>query len=229
MDDIFQNTVSAENQVHDDYRVKIVEKAGAKIKLLMIGNSIIRHEPKEEIGWFHDWGMAASDITKDFAHVTIDLIEKKLGQPVNYCIVHLSDWEKNYWNDDILNNFEKARDYKADIVISRIGENCWGVRDKLDEIDLFPHFDKMVKYFISNPNAQVICSDLFWPFEPVDKVIHKVWETNPTYKTVKLGDLGVRDDCKALNDYWHSGVRIHPNDLGMRLIAERLVEKVEKI
>lgn len=228
-DVISRNTVSSEKQVRDDYLVKIVDRPNAKIKVLMIGNSIIRHEPKEELGWFHDWGMAASEEAKDFAHVTVRLIEEKLGELVNYCIVHLSRWETSYWKDEILQDFQKAREYAADIVICRIGENCYTVRDKLEAIDLYPHFDKMLKYFLTNPNAQVICSNLFWRFEPVDKVIRRIWEANPDYQRVDIGDLGDRDDCKALNEYIHLGVRIHPNDRGMSIIAERLVEKVKKV
>ena len=225
--EIEQNTVSAENQVRDNYLVKMVEKPGAQLKVLFVGNSITRHEPNEEIGWLHDWGMAASDIAKDYVHVTIDLIEKKLGRPVNYCIVHLSRWEKNYWDDSILSDFKDARDYAADIVVLRIGENCFGVRENLDQIDLFPHFNKMANYFVSNPNAQVVLTSLFWTFPPVDRVIERVWEANPRFSRVEIRDLGSREDTRAIHEYRHKGVADHPNDYGMRIIAERIAETLD--
>ena len=223
--EIEKNTVSAENQVSDNYLVKIVEKPNAKLKVMFIGNSITRHEPKEEIGWLNDWGMAASDISKDYVHVAVRLIEEKLRQPVNYCIVHLSNWEKNYWEDERLEKFAAAREYQADIVVFRIGENCWAVRDKLGTYELFPHFDTMARYFVSNPNANVIMTSLFWPFDPVDEVIEKTAAKNG-YTYVKMNDLGRREDTRAVGQFWHTGVADHPNDYGMRLIAERIVEKV---
>ena len=48
--EIEKNTVSAENQVSDNYLVKIVEKPNAKLKVMFIGNSITRHGRKDDIG-----------------------------------------------------------------------------------------------------------------------------------------------------------------------------------
>ena len=56
---IEQNNVPASNQVQERNYIGIVDNK-AKINVLFIGNSITRHEPKPEIGWEHDWGMAAS-------------------------------------------------------------------------------------------------------------------------------------------------------------------------
>ncbi len=45
-------------------------------------------------------------------------------------------------------------------------------------------------------------------------------------KFVVLSDLGYRNENKALGQYAHPGVALHPNDRGMRAIAERILAAV---
>ena len=46
------------------------------------------------------------------------------------------------------------------------------------------------------------------------------------YSFVHISDLGENDEYKSVGKFWHDGVAQHPNDLGMRVIAERIVEKL---
>ena len=221
---IEKNNVSAQAQVQRRNYIEIFDNGG-KINVLFIGNSITRHEPKPEIGWANDWGMAASKKENDYVHVTVKLLEEKLGK-INYCIANCGEWELNYYQDDLLAEWKKARDFKADIVIIRIGENIWQARENFEKAPIEPHYAKMVEYFCSNPSVDVILTDLFWGNEQIDQVIRKVAKEKG-YKLVELGDLGERGENMAIGKFWHKGVAIHPNDNGMRKIAERIVEKVE--
>jgi len=218
---IEQNTVAATEQVVDIDNMCVVRRGGGK-KILFIGNSITRHGPKAEIGWEHDWGMAASAPEKDYVHQTVALLEKHWGA-VDYAFANFSKWEVNYWDDGVLKDCDAFLDFEPDIVVIRIGENIWSraVRDKLDEIDLYPHYDRMVKRFAQN-GAKVILTDLFWPQEKIDSVIRRVAADNG-YPLVHLGDLGVKDENKAIGLFAHSGVAAHPGDLGMKRMAERIV------
>ena len=214
------NTVSSLAQVSDDKQVKIVRRGG-KLKILFLGNSITRHQPKPEIGWVHDWGMAASSENNDYVHIMLKELDKKYGV-VDYAICSLSKWEREYWNNSILEEYKAAKEFEADIVIVRLAENVWGVRDKLEEIPLAPYWDHMIHYF-ANKNAKIVMTDDFWSWDTIDEPIHEVAKKN-NYILVKLGEIGAKPENKALGQFAHEGVSIHPNDKGLKEIAYAILK-----
>ena len=220
--DIAKNNVSAKSQVSKENYVRGTGSEG--LKVLFIGNSITRHEPKPEIGWNNDWGMAASKEENDYVHVAVNLLEKKYGK-VNYLLANCGEWELSYFNADILTNWKKARDFSADVVVIRIGENMYNARAEFDNHPIAPHFANMVEYFCSNSKAKVVMTDLFWRIDVLDNAIREVAKSKG-YTLVSIGDLGDDSKNKAIGEYWHEGVALHPNDRGMRLIAERIVDKI---
>jgi FMN phosphatase YigB (HAD superfamily) len=66
-------------------------------RVLFIGNSITRHEPAPDIGWYGSWGMAASCEKNDYAHVIISKFEEA-GLPIEYKIKNIADFERAFWN-----------------------------------------------------------------------------------------------------------------------------------
>ena len=224
MEDIKKNSVSAQSQVKKEGFAKIVNQGG-KLRVLFIGNSITRHGPKPDIGWEHDWGMAASALEKDYVHVTVKLLEEKYGK-VDYCVANCGEWELNYYQDDLIQNWSVARDFNADIIIIRIGENIWNAHEFFDKYPLEPHFSKMIEYFRSNEKARVVVTDLFWENDQINEAIYKAVEKGG-YTLVRLTDLGSENENKALGQFWHEGVALHPSDKGMERIAMRIVEKLQ--
>ncbi|MBQ7374231.1 MAG: SGNH/GDSL hydrolase family protein [Clostridia bacterium] len=224
--DFEKNDVSAKEQVQKNHYVESFHNDG-KIKVLFIGNSITRHEIKSEIGWDGDWGMAASSRDKDYVHITVKLLEETF-EKVDYCIANCGEWELNYFNDEIISNWQKAREFCADLVIVRIGENIWQAKEHFNNSPIALHFDKMVKYFCKNENAKVVLTNLFWNIDVIDDAIERVAKENG-YEFVSIGDLGNASENKALGKFWHEGVSVHPNDLGMKRIAERIVEKIKRL
>ncbi|MBQ8725991.1 MAG: SGNH/GDSL hydrolase family protein [Clostridia bacterium] len=221
---IEKNDVSAENQVKKEHYIERFFRGGA-VNVLFIGNSITRHEPNKEIGWDNDWGMAASAKGKDYVHVAVGLLDERFGK-VNYCMANCGGWEVNYFNAEMLSEWSEARDFSADIVVIRLGENMWQAHDKFAEYPVAPFFKKMVEYFTVNPKSQVIITGLFWDNQELENVISGVaGELNATF--VPLNDLGSNDENMAIGQFWHNGVAIHPNDLGMSRIAQRIVKAIK--
>ncbi len=222
--DIFKNTVSAKGQLMDTQFVSFHENPKAKIRVLFVGNSITRHGVLESIGWYKDCGMAASCIEKDFVHLVIKGIEERYGE-VEYCIAQAAEWERKFWTDgEVLSQFAPARDFAADIVIIRIGENI--DVEKMPKYDFAEHFAYMLKFFFAQAKIKVV-SDLFWSYLPIDEAIKMVAQKEG-YSFVSLGELGSRADCKALGEYEHQGVALHPNDRGMRGIADLILKAIDE-
>ena len=218
--DIFENTVSAVGQLKDTEYVTYHLKENAKLRVLFVGNSITRHGIKEEIGWTRDCGMAASCLEKDYVRLVVKGLEKKYG-PVSYCIAQAVVWEYAFNRDEeVLAQFAGVREFDADIIILRIGENS--DMELLKTEDYYKHFDFMAKFFFT-PKSKKIVTSLFWRYEPIDLPIEKVAKDNG-YIYVPIDCFGERDDCKALTEFWHGGVAKHPNDKGMRAIADAVLE-----
>lgn len=219
-----QNTVSADNQLNANEYVSIVCRGGNK-RVLFFGNSITRHAPKPDIGWYGDWGMAASCADKDYVHRVLAFLDKKYGK-VDYCIAQGSVWETGYFKGEELleEHYRPARDFEADIVIIRIGENI--KRADIERIDCTHYFDMVIKYLAKNPQARVVITDNFWYSEVIYNCTRKIAERN-SYEFCSIGDLSKDESNMAIGFFEHRGVSIHPGDFGMQSIAERIIKCLE--
>lgn len=220
--DFFKNTVSAKGQLEESKRVSFYLKDDSAIRVLFVGNSITRHGILESIGWFGDYGMAASCKENDYVHRTVHGFEKIYGN-VSFCIVSASDWERNFNNDEILfeKDFASAKLFDPDIVIIRLGENV--NNGLLSKYCFKTHFACLVKYFSENAEKTIVTS-LFWEYEPIDEQIKSFCENTPGVIYVPINQFGRRDDYKAIGEYEHNGVAQHPNDRGMKEIADALLK-----
>jgi hypothetical protein len=217
------NTVEAKNQLKDTDLVTFINPEGSP-KFMFLGNSITKHAPKEEIGWYGDYGMAASCEENDYVHVMMAAIRKKYPN-ASFCITQGWRWEAQYWDDSSYHYFEVARDYAADVLFFRIGDN---VRyERLDEgHDLVTGTEDYLK-FLCAPHTKVIYSTCFWTRKPVDEKLREV-AARAGKPIVELGDLGDNPKMRAVGLFEHAGVAWHPGDEGMRNLAERLLAAWEK-
>ncbi len=219
---IDDNTVSSENQVTKNQSVYTLGKKDADVKIAILGNSITRHGPKHDIGWDHDFGMAASDIEHDYVHL---LYKKLLKYGINCFIVvkQFATWERNFTcvlNDDI----SEIRDYQPDIIVFRLGENV----NKSVNKEVFKAETEKLLYNIGNGKSKLLLTTCFWHHDAVDEVIREIcFEKGLT--PIELGDLGELPEMKAIGLFDHSGVAAHPGDLGMENIATRIFEGLKKL
>lgn len=220
--DFYRNNVSSKGQVKNTW-VTFGGDPSASTRVLFVGNSITRHAIAPNIGWLRDCGMAATCLENDYVHRTVAGLEKRYGL-VSFCIAQLADWERDFENPAVLETFSEARDFCADIVIIRIGENV--SRTVTDPAPLADAFEKMIRYFAVRPDCRVLVTDLFWSRTVVDSAIAQAQNRIAGCIPVHIGDLGADDSMKAIGEYEHQGVSLHPSDRGMLCIAERLLEKL---
>ena len=221
-DMIFKNDVQAENQTSEKF--KIYESENCKKRVLFLGNSITLHEKAPHIGWNRNCGMAASCAEKDYVHIVLRYLREKYGE-IGYCVANVGEWERNYWEEDRVQQWKAAKDFRADIVVLRIGENIR--KDCFEEYPLKGYLRDFIKYFITD-ETKVVITDTFWEHGYICDCLKAVAEEIHA-EFVSIADLGYKDENKALGLFEHAGVAGHPGDLGMERIAERIIEKLEKL
>ena len=216
------NTVKAYGQVDVNKYVSIFNRGGKK-KVMFFGNSITRHEPNASIGWHGDWGMAASSIDKDYVHLVVAELDKRYGK-VDYCIAQGAAWEWEYpHTEDVFEQYySKVREFNADIVIIRIGENI--TAKKHLDIDCKPYFAKIVDLLVGSNAEKVIITDMFW-YSVYNDCFREVCEEKG-YTFCHLTDLEENESTMAKGLFEHKGVAGHPGDYGMQCIADRILQKI---
>lgn len=220
---IKKNTVNAANQLRETEYVTFENTDGAGIRVMFVGNSITLHGVAHHIGWHNNWGMAASAKEKDYVHRMISKINA-VKEDASYCICQVSAWERGYMEgtEKFYALYESARNFHADLIVLRFVENC--SFDGFDEELFKTELGKLLNFFDPERRAQTIITTGFWR-HCADDTIREFAKENQI-SVVELGDLGEKDEMKALGLFEHSGVANHPGDSGMEKIAERIFEKI---
>ena len=90
-----KNTVRAEGQLSSSEFIKFDGPCGDGIRVLFAGNSITLHGILPEIGWYNEWGMAASAKERDYVHLMQAKI-KAIDPNASFCICQVAEWEVNW-------------------------------------------------------------------------------------------------------------------------------------
>lgn len=217
MVDAKKNTVPSSNQMINSDTLSFLGDPNAPLKILVVGNSITRHGPKAEIGWEYDWGMAASAPEKDYVHRLYEML-KESGKDVYMMICQASSWEIGFWREDILDTFKVQRDFAADIVVLRLGENVSPENECRFKDYLGGYID-----YICPKGARTVFTTCFWPKPVLDTAIREL----AAARGDECADIACTDDkFMALGKFEHSGVAMHPGDEGMEFIAKAIFEKI---
>ena len=224
---ISENTVSSKNQLLPAGKVKLYKAENEKLKIAIVGNSITCHGVLESIGWHNEWGMAASSEDKDFFHLVMRDFREKYPD-TSFMRIQAADWEREFWKrpEEYPDQLQALYDFDADIIVFRLSENC--SKECCDEHDFAEGFDTLCEYYSRGGKCKILITDSFW-YSPwtadgIEKAANKFCGG-----CIKISDLGERDDMMALGLFEHTGVARHPGDLGMRTIADRILEKLFEI
>ena len=210
----YENTVPSEKQVSEYI---VTSTHNGRPRILFVGNSITLHAAKAELGWYGEWGMAASCREKDYVHQTMHRVHE-ISPDASYMIVQAAQWEREYRNHP--REFDFLRDaaaYDADIIVFRLGEN---VQPKeLKDHDLTEGFSRLFDYLDPNRDKKLIVTNEFWANAKKDGCIEEACSRRGV-EMLDIGHLGTQDDMMAIGLFEHRGVAIHPGDKGMLCIAE---------
>lgn len=220
-----KNTVDAKNQLKDTELVHFFHPERTGHRILFVGNSITLHGKCPEIGWNNDWGMAASTEEKDYVHRLMAAVGT-IDPQAAFCICQVSRWECDYKNGTSVHSlFAAARAFDADVIVARFIENC---PDKDFDAERFKEeLDALLSFLNPSQKAHLMITTGFWRHPGDAAIIAYAKEKN--LPCVELGDLGERDEMKALGLFEHGGVAIHPGDLGMEHIARRIFDEMKKV
>lgn len=218
-----KNTVESKNQVNKNVLLEGLKNGSPRI--MFVGNSITLHGPSPQVGWYGNWGMAASEKDKDYVHLCIKHVNKKFPNAA-FCIVQAADWERGYKEIDIADVFSEAQQFNPDVIITRLSENV--PLDYLEHDSFIKSMNVFHKY-LSGTNEQVkliVTSNVF-----ANKVKDEVLESyskkfNAEY--VYIDDYRQNKENLAL-EFEHEGVQLHPGDKGMKFIADRIITALDKI
>ena len=194
------------------------------MKILFIGNSITWHPVKEEIGWMHEWGMAASSEDKDYVHLLMHKVQEVLPE-AEHKIAWAVAWERAYWDSIHLVAFREFLNFKPDIIIVKIGENV--NMTKNDEYPYEPQFKKLLEYLNPAGKSKMLMCTGFWKRGVIDDAVRSV-ARELGYPLVELNHLDT-DEMKAFDTYGNSAPAAHPGDRGMSAIADEIWKTLEDI
>ena len=196
------------------------EDFNTKKEILVLGNSITKCAPGGE--WLGDWGMAASSPNKDFCGI--------LSKSFNVNRKNIAIWENNFYCDESHYKFVTNKHY--DYIIFKIGENVSDLQNFKEELT-------KIVLFYKNFGSKIVLVTTVWsqysfdengnPFEvPSDKdrIIKEVSEELNCI-LVDISDMKQNSNNYAWNDYQDSAIASHPNDLGMKFIANKIIQKIQ--
>jgi hypothetical protein len=198
-------------------RNETIKKSNPNIikTVVVLGNSIVLHSPSPELGWYGDWGMAASARDSDFVHLLIrDIHTKDTSVVVKF--MNIADFERGFdsYNMSILDSLRNP-----DMLIMKISEN---VNDKKALEDNFiSYYDKLVKYIAPEDKSIKVIVDGFWVNRNVNRLIEEYAIQN-NLLFVTTTSLSKDYNNTAKGKFKHEGVAAHPSDEGMRRIEQRI-------
>lgn len=196
-------------------------------RMMVIGNSIMNHAPQPATGWFNNNGMAASAPDKDFVHVLAAYLAQQYPQ-VAVRLVSGGEFERHFsqreYSFDEFN--EPLQQFKPDLIVVRLGENV-DEGNVFSQIGFEAQFRRLLERLAtySGQPARIVCTTSVWKRPQADAMVRRV--TNERgIPLVDLSDMVGQDQYFAIGQYANVSVAAHPNDAGMKRIADLIWQKL---
>ncbi|XHR29704.1 MAG: SGNH/GDSL hydrolase family protein [Chthoniobacteraceae bacterium] len=202
-------------------------------RILYIGDSITLHGTnaavKSKLKWDHVAGMAASEDSKDYAHLFAALIQETL--PDRSVEIYYHTLGGSGAIAERLAAIDQIRGVEPHLVVIQLGEHE-KVEDGIET--LRRNFDKLLKAFNSQkPPPRVLCVGPWSPPTVSGKSSYKGWTgqvqqvmqeccNSQRIPFVSVQDFAENPDCRGWGE--SVGVQWHPNDKGHEGYARKLLD-----
>ena len=217
-----KNTVSADGQVA--WHITREGKSGGSPRIMIVGNSVTRHEPAPAIGWCFDHGMAASKKENDYVHKLISMITE-IRPEAEFMIIQAAQWEFKYRTADKDALFSGAKDFHPDVIFTLLGANIPALEFERDAF--IYEMGALHDYLSDGKPHRLIQGDSFFNNRVKCDAIRDYCELRGA-DFVLMSDLSADPENLAIGKFEHEGIAHHPGDVGMLRIAERFFDAVKK-
>ncbi len=180
-------------------------------RVLFIGNSITLHGASPTIGWYGEYGMAASSAEKDYVHLVAAALRAESFEPFTP-----GQWESSYTSFDYSSVAGLAG---ADILIVKLGENV---------SPYLPSFrDAFAELLRVAASHEVVVVSTWWT-DPYFAPINADMKAAAEAAGASWVELPEHDASHNALDFTNPGVAAHPGDRGMQLIADAILAALER-
>jgi len=182
-------------------------------RFMVIGNSITRHPPREEIGWYGDWGMAASEQQKDWVH----LVREELLDSVTLRIEHCTAPSLAGLTDELV---ARVQQENPTILVIQLGDNM-PPEDATAETLREP----VVSILQAAQHRKIVVGT--WGADDIRNQLLKQAAQDGDAIYIRIDDIRSQPGAQAWDEYENAAVGWHPSDLGMALIADRVLAALQ--
>jgi hypothetical protein len=194
-------------------------------RILFLGNSITLHGPNAEIGWPHNWGMAASAEENDYVHVLTNSLAKLLGSQPEIRVRNIADFERHYETYDLEAGPKADLDFKPDTVVVAIGENVPPLASEDAKARFKVSFVRLLTTLRSRGKPAIFVRSCFWPDKAKDDVLREAAvATGGVFVDISGLSKDESNYARSERKFAHAGVAGHPGDQGMKAIAQALLQ-----
>lgn len=182
-------------------------------RFLVLGNSITRHAPQPSIGWFGDWGMAASVADSDYVH---HLTRMTGGGIITTRGAARAGLQYGTFN---LEQYSDLGARSFDWVILFIGDSVHA--DTLDAVLFRQVVLDLIDLVASGSSPEVLVVSRWWANSRVDGLLSEL-ASQEGWRFASIAGLRTLPGRSAEGLFDNPQVAGHPGDLGMADIATRI-------
>lgn len=218
-----ENNVNRENQIKGS-RIYYLGNDEKGLRVLIFGNSVTRHSPSIELGWSGDYGMAASSKENDYVHLLFSRL-KQDGKNPYFSVSQASEFESDFYKENALDFLSDELIFNPEIIVVRLGDNVYPFEDENIFIASFKRLIDACK----TEKTKVIVTGSYFKNRPIEPFLIKLCLKNG-YSYLRLDDISEDEENQGDREkFTHEGVRLHPGDKGMKIIADRIYTAINEI